>query len=540
MNVRIGAPLNSELTPSLQWMEVHSTLQIPSFHVVGLPGPEISEARERVRAAILASGNKFPKRRIVINMSPSSVRKRGTGVDLAIALAILAASEKRGDRPGSDTGDALKIVAWGELGLDGSIKPAGQLARLVLAAWEAGAQAVIVPALEADECQHKFHLVRDGLAAGAGGIPGAPPKLIAAGNLREAWLAVKNIAFSGAAAAASCDARTPDGDTQKYASNPGSRVTALSLLPLSNAHERMFGAAVAGRHHILLIGPRGTGKTRATEWLEALQPEAQPDILLSRMIIAELLSPRLPSISRPVRRIGANVRPAALIGSASPVKIQPGEFTLAHGGMLIADEFPEWPRDSREVLREPLEQEQVTLTRSSSGTIEMPASFMFVATGNFCHCGGWPPEVPTPDCAENFSVCKCPPQARRQYMTRMSGPVLDRLDMVAKVTSASASGTQCGLTALRHRVDVCIARMKSCWGRECGKLDAAGVEQLLEKNPAWSAHPALARATSLRGRHKTLRLALTLAAWDGMDTPLPAHFSEAAMYRPEKTLFGCN
>src|SRR3954468_8277451 len=175
--MRIAAPLNTEPNPVLQWVEVSSTRQLPSFHIIGLPSPEVAEARERVRAAIEASGFEFPKSRIVLNLSPASVRKRGTGLDLAIALAILvSASEPEEDeRPRA-------AVAWGELGLDGSVKSVSQLTRAIYSTWKAG-----IPRLIISHEEHAEALSRCRWIEASGEFQGPAPALIPAASLAEAW-----------------------------------------------------------------------------------------------------------------------------------------------------------------------------------------------------------------------------------------------------------------------------------------------------------------------------------------------------------------
>ena len=147
----IASPLTGEPEPALQWIEVSTSLQIPSFHIIGLPGPEVAEARERVRAAIEASGFAFPRRKVVLNLSPASIRKRGTGCDLAMALALLqlapAQREKQGEAENGFLDGPAPVVAWGELGLDGRLKPAGGITRAVYASWKTGATALIISAL---------------------------------------------------------------------------------------------------------------------------------------------------------------------------------------------------------------------------------------------------------------------------------------------------------------------------------------------------------------------------------------------------------
>ena len=395
--MRIGAPLNHEPVPFLQWVEIASTLQLPGFHLVGLPNTEVSEARERVRASIEASGFEFPKRRLTLNLSPAYIRKRGTGLDLAIALAVIQSSS---EAPPPNRA----IVAWAELGLDGRLKPVGQTLRAVYSCWKAGPTLLIVSAEEERSAEEALQLIRT-----ADSFKG-DMEIRGVRTLREAWelLAIlranEPLPYSGPGTETLSPLKPPD-------------MSRSPLLSLPAGLERVICAAAAGAHHVLLLGPRGTGKSHALEWLSALQPEPAPEMHLRQRLLAELRqSWSTPQIA-PVRRVASQVKPAALLGSVSAGTIRPGEFSLADGGLLIADEFPEWHRDSRECLREPLERGSITLARSH-GMIELPAQFALAANGNLCPCGGWPPELPLPPEFETLRAprCRCGYRERTQYL----------------------------------------------------------------------------------------------------------------------------
>jgi magnesium chelatase family protein len=231
-----------------------------------------------------------------------------------------------------------------------------------------------------------------------------------------------------------------------------------------------------------------------------------------------------------------------LIGTASATgAIRPGEFSLAHGGLLLADEFLEWSRDSREALREPLERGRVTLTRARR-SIELPASFALAANGNLCPCGGWPPQLSPPQPsgetgAASAGRCRCSAKAASQYLARLSGPVLDRLDLVAMAlmpARAGAAADRLGFEELKARVDRAREHALTRWGKPAGQLGADELERLLGEHPHWADLLGATRFASLRGRHKILRVALTLSDWDGLAEPGAASFAEAAMYRAER------
>ena len=527
--MKIGAPLNNDPAPTLQWIEVASALQIPSFHIVGLPNQEVSEARERVRSAIAASGLDFPRRRVVLNLSPASIRKRGTGIDLAMALAVLSASCRESVHP------SAIWVAWGELGLDGSIKAAGQLTRAIYAAWKSGAGTLLLAEVEADQAHRSLSWIQQSRE-----LQGRAPEIVPVANLSEAWKFMTDISKRKPLF------RLTSSLLPEIEPRPTS-----GLIPLPGSLERLLGIAAAGRHHILLLGPRGAGKSHALEWLTALQPPFSPKAFLHQVLLAELRqngtdSPMVPgTFSESIRRIGAMVRPAALVGNVSAGMLQPGEFSLAHGGLLIADELPEWARDSRESLREPLERGKITLTRKQI-SVELPASFTLAANGNLCPCGGWPPEIRPPfedTCRGNLPDCSCSPVLRRGYLARLSGPILDRIDIVQLMRGKSKSEIRGSpkftfsaseiaerLEKLRSKVAEAQRRSTELWGKPPGLLTASEAEEFCKMIPSRIS------AANLRARHKLIRLALTLACWDGVAKPRHTHFMEASLYRPDLLL----
>ncbi|MGK5083677.1 ATP-binding protein [Bdellovibrionota bacterium FG-1] len=524
--LRIAAPLTGEVEPTLQWIEVASFLQIPSFHIIGLPAPEVAEARERIRAAIEASGLPVPRKRVIVNLSPAAIRKRGTGADLAMALGILDAHSKRKKTSSFDV-----IVAWGELGLNGTIKPAGQLTRAVFAAWKARANALIVAQDEAPKTAERVAWITE-----AGLIPDAlPPLVFGASTLSEAWEILKDPTLFVPVAIPPCPKSL---DRPSSAEPP-------SLLPLSPLMERVIGTGAAGEHHLLLLGPRGVGKSHALEWLIALQPLADPKLRIQHALLRELsikTDPLKPAdFYVPIRRIGAQVRPSALTGGAGVGGIRPGEFSLAHGGLLIADEFLEWARDSREALREPLERGVLTLTRSMKSA-ELPAKFVLAANGNLCPCGGWPKEFPLPSSTSSAvlsapAVCRCTATAKATYLSRVSGPILDRIDLVVWVAQGEG-GAASQLLPLRQRVAQARTLARDHWGKPAGQLSATELETLLETHAEWKDSLRSLKLSSYRARHKILRVALTLAAWDGLSNPKHSHFFEAFCYRMERYGWG--
>ncbi len=503
----IRAPLNHSLIPELQSIEVSTSLQLPSIQIVGLPSQEVSEARERVRAAFSASGFEFPKKRVIVNLSPASIKKRGTGLDLPMALGILdASSENR----------SQEVVAWGELGLDGRLHPAGQELRAVHATWSRGIGRVILPksALTSEKRQKLLALHR------SQAFSHPFPAIQLAHNLPSAWDALHSVKQGVI-------------DWPRRASEipPSESSTDSPLLRLDPWLERVIGVSSSGGHHLILLGSRGSGKSTALEWLLHLTETPSPEVQAMQLLMEDLsLSPSTQgrALRAPLRRVSSQVKPSALVGSISAGGIRPGEFALAHGGILHADEFPEWSRDSREVLREPLETGWVNLTRTQ-GSLQFPAQFQLAATGNLCPCGGW-------DGSQESlrQECRCTPQQRKTYVERLSGPVLDRIDLVARVPAPhrrSFETPQSELFSLPERVARTRAALRSHWNELPGRIAAQTLETILEQRSALKQEIDTLGRQSYRDRHKILRLALTLAAWDGHSEPLAQHILEARAYR---------
>jgi magnesium chelatase family protein len=490
--MKIAAPLTTATEPALQWIEVAIFFQIPNFHIIGLPGPEISEARERVRAAILSSGFEFPKRKIIVNLSPASVKKQGTGIDLAIALGILAKASKKKI-------SQHKIVAWGELGLDGTIKPAGQISRVLYSAWKHQTEMLLVSEDEYEEAHEKLQWMIQNVVFNS-----PPPKIVGSRWLSSLWNQIERNAFI---------TKLP---VQKSSQTESEQMSA-HLLPLNPAIERLILASAAGNLHVLLLGPKGSGKTSALEWLSHLLPSPSANLKTEQMLIQN----KQTFTQSIVRRVSPQIKPAALIGSVSRSgKVIAGECTLAHGGILIADEFPEWPRDSKEALREPLERGLVTINRID-GQFELPARFILAITGNQCPCGGSP------------NICNCTIRAKLQYQKKLSGPILDRLDLISVTKAVKREEPVC-LQELKTIVHKAREKLIETWGNPPGLLDSQVLENIIQSDSTIAGFLGQLTLESLRARHKILRIALTLAAIDGKTTPEEIHFLEAASFHPER------
>jgi magnesium chelatase family protein len=519
-NMKVYAPLNTEPVPKIQEVEIATLFQLPSFQIIGLPSPEVAEAKERIRSAIGASGLEFPKKKVILNLSPASVRKRGTGLDLAMALSVLSLNSSA----------SLEVAAWGELGLDGAVKPCGQLTRTLYAIWEHK-----IPYLFISSSEYEAAVEAKRLIQLSEEFSTPCPVLIPVDSLNEAW----NLISTGELD--KVGARTSVKQVRETAID----APFASLLPISPALERMLCVAATGSHHFLLLGPRGVGKSHLLEWFMALQPPSTARDQLSNCLLSELsafnASVRTGNGVQgcPVRRISSQVRPAALVGGATASTIRPGEFSLAHGGVLIADELPEWPSDSREILREPLERGKVTLTRTL-GSFELPARFLLAANGNLCPCGGWTHSFPISN-NKAISRCKCPESSRKAYLARLSGPILDRIDLVALVSSFDQNQRLSvpspeRMNHQKLRILKCRKRLNQLWGELPAHLSGSELETILQGHKDWSSYLDSLALNSLRSRHKVVRIALSLSVWDELEEPSLGHFVEASCYRPERLL----
>ncbi len=525
MKHRLAAPLLGDPMPRLQWIEVASSLQLPNLHIIGLPSPEISEARDRIRAAIESSDLEFPKRRVVVNLSPANIKKKGTSSDLAMALGILWDSQ-------NDHSDlSHSFVASGELGLNGNVKAAAQLTRLLFAAW-----AEQIPYVMVSEDEHPHALAKLQWLRQARSFSHPPPQILGAATLKEAWALFKD---TQGGKKYKVEIELPSENSQ-VPNEPPIAIDTSELMPLQPYLQRILGIAAAGSHHLLLLGPKGVGKTHALEWLARIQPSPSPQIFIQQALLDEMRSGETsasPSIHGrvPVRRAPPQIKPAALIGSLQGGLIRPGELSLAHGGLLIADEFPEWHRDAREALREPMERGKTTLSRAA-GRVELNAEFLFAATGNLCPCGGWPAEIPKQPEAK-VPPCRCTPAARTHYLSRISGPILDRIDVCALITGTPTSKNQSlNFDTLREKTLKTRLKLIKNWGNPPQKLVGSELERLIQQNGCWNRELENLNYASKRARHKTLKVALTLAAWDGGEAPTDAHWMEAHLFRADRFL----
>ena len=483
-------------------VEYHSRFQIPSFQILGLPAPEIQEARERIIAAFQAASLKFPKKKIVVNLAPSSIKKSGTAHDLGIALKILSETCER-EWPAD-------LLCWGELSLDGFVKPGGRMATLI------------------EVLLKKFSWPYPHLLLSS-------PDTRALKILLE-WRIEKSLPIPEKITVQIIDTladllqplRPERLILNLEVKHPTKNVEHLApLLGLAPRIERLLQLSMIGRHHVLLLGPKGIGKSESIRWLEALLPESKAGQTWERILISESRGQDLDFMA-PVRRVHAQVRPTHLLGSFKDRGYLPGELALAHGGLFVADEFMEWPRDSKECLREPLQTRKIFLTRVK-GQIECQADFQMVATGNLCPCGGLPSNFRGNIPIKKFA-CRCRPIEIEHYLSKLSGPIEDRIDLFYLMTEASHPKREVSqIIKLRQEVNCAREFAENHFGALPSDLSVEWLENNLPQSK--SIDNLLGDITSLRSRHKILRVARSIQALKQSETLREEFIFEAKLYR---------
>jgi magnesium chelatase family protein len=484
-------------------VEVDISSGLPSFSTVGLPQGAVKEGRERVSAALANAGFSFPLRRITVNLAPADVRKDGSAFDLPIAIGLLAAS---GQLPDERLGEQLVL---GEVGLEGDLRPVRGALSMALAARAAGCLSILLPQANVPEAS-----VVEGLT-----VCGARTLLEACHHL-------------------SGQSRIPPTQANVAAlmSEPGADQADFADVRGQAAAKRALEVAAAGGHNILLIGSPGAGKTMLARRLPSILPSMSLEEALETTKIHSVAGTLLPGQSllttRPFRAPHHTISDAGLIGGGSSPR--PGEVSLAHTGVLFLDELPEFRRNVLEVLRQPMEDGVVTLSRAAV-SLTYPARFMLAAAMNPCPCGYQ---------GDAVHSCSCGPISIERYRSRISGPLLDRIDIhleVPAVAYGDLVGAQREETSAEVRVRVERARAvqrRRFQGQRGVHANAHMTTRDLRRHcrlggPVESVlRQAVTRlGLSARAYHRVLKIARTIADLAGEVELSTAHVGEAIQYR---------
>lgn len=484
-------------------VEVDISPGLPSFTIVGLPDKAVQEARERVRSAVRNSGCTFPNRRITVNLAPADLKKEGPAYDLPIAVGILLSS-------GQISADVSETLFLGELSLDGGLRHTNGILPMVAVAQQNGLSAVLVPASDAGEAS----LIK--------GLKVTPVKTLAelVGHIRG-------------------DITIPECVVQD--DWPSAVATSRLMVDMADIKgqehvKRALEVAAAGGHNVLMGGPPGSGKTMLSRSLPAILPRMniEESLEVTKLYsVAGLLPSNTPLVTeRPFRAPHYTISNVGLVGGG--YWLRPGEVSLSNRGVLFLDEFAEFGHATLEVLRQPLEDRMVTISRAR-GSITFPANFMLVGAMNPCPCGYY---------GDPFRECTCSAGMVSRYQKRISGPLLDRIDIfvdVPYVDYEKLTDDRRGEASEKIR-----ARVEAARDIQRERFEGVGLTCNAEMTPVEvreycrvesSAQNLLRVAMnqlylSARAFHRVLKLARTIADMEGVQIIGASHVAEALQYRP--------